>query len=228
MPYFPGQWFPKREEETCNGLFEASMLALLKPWRTLADLKQENQSFHDAFNIFVANAPAETCWIMKNVQFFHECSKSARQHNTACESTSKSIQSTVYTEHDTETEEQSLEDMDADPNQFDRLISEEDIYQVLDQPYSPCKQLFAEAAIDIGMGVGVLRDDEYSTAYPQAAPLANDDDLQQFQRWEAVLQNIPDETTAITSLSKTQNLLPLVKLPIPMEIDSEPTVFTIP
>ena len=32
MPYFPGRWFPKQDLEDENGLFEASMLALLKPW----------------------------------------------------------------------------------------------------------------------------------------------------------------------------------------------------
>ena len=31
MPHFPGQWFPKREEENSNDLSEVSMLALLKP-----------------------------------------------------------------------------------------------------------------------------------------------------------------------------------------------------
>ena len=32
MPYFPGRWFLKQDLEDENGLFEASMLALLKPW----------------------------------------------------------------------------------------------------------------------------------------------------------------------------------------------------
>ena len=86
MPYFLGQWFPKREEENSNGLFEASMLALLKPWRKITDLKQEIQSFREALDMFVTNAPAETCWIIRNVQFFHECSDSVRRCTMAPES----------------------------------------------------------------------------------------------------------------------------------------------
>jgi hypothetical protein len=58
MPYFPGQWFPKKDDENTNGLFEASMLALLKPWRSLLDLKSSHETFRDAFDAFVAHAPA--------------------------------------------------------------------------------------------------------------------------------------------------------------------------
>jgi hypothetical protein len=228
MPYFPGPWFPKREEENCNGLFEASMLALFKPWRTMADLKQENRSFREAFDIFVANAPAETCQIIRNVQFFHECSEGARQRTEADESTVELTQATVWTELNLEMVEGSPEDTDTNSNLFDRLISEEDIFRVLDQPYSPREQLFAEAVIAIGMEAGVLQGDEYSAAYPQVAPLANKSDLQRFQTWEAVLHSVPDKTTAITPLSEAQDLLSLGELLMSMDVDSEPTAFAIP
>jgi hypothetical protein len=39
MPYFPGHWFPERDDDFDNSLYHASMLALLKPWRSLRDLK---------------------------------------------------------------------------------------------------------------------------------------------------------------------------------------------
>jgi hypothetical protein len=228
MPYFLGPWFPKREEENCNGLFEASMLALFKPWRTMADLKQENRSFREAFDIFVANTLAETCQIIRNVQFFHECSEGARQCTEADESAVELTQATVWTELNLEMVEGSPEDMDTNSNLFDRLIFEEDIFQVLDQPYSPREQLFAEAAIAIGMEAGVLRGDEYSAAYPQVAPLANKSNLQRFQTWEAVLHSVPDKTTAITPLSEAQDLLSLGELLVSMDVDSEPMAFAIP
>ena len=123
----------------------------------------------------------------------------------APESNIDTNRTTVWTEFDSETMGQSLEAMDADSNQIDSFISEKDIYQVLNQPYSPCEQLFTEAAITIGTEAGVLQDDEYSATYPQAAPLANDKDLQQFQIWELVLCNAPNETTEITSSSKAHD-----------------------
>ena len=57
MPYFPGRWFAKRDDDEENGLFHASMLALLKPWRSLQNLKRPGQSFRDAFNEFMSTAP---------------------------------------------------------------------------------------------------------------------------------------------------------------------------
>ena len=79
MPYFPGQWFPKQDPEDCNGLFKASMLALFKPWRSLTDLKQPEQTFQEAFQDFICEAPFETRRVIKNVQFFHECCEHATQ-----------------------------------------------------------------------------------------------------------------------------------------------------
>ena len=180
MPHFLGQWFPIREEENSNGLFEVSMLALLKPWRMIADLKQDNESFREAFDNFVADTPAETCQIIRNVEFFHECSDSARQRTVTHGTGIKTNQTTVWTEFESETVEDSLEVTDTDPDQFSNLISEKDIYHVLNNPYSPREQLFAEVAITIGTETGVLRDDEYSATYPHTAPLANDNDLLQF------------------------------------------------
>ena len=227
MPHFPGQWFPKREEENSNGLFEASMLALLKPWRTIADLKQDNESFREAFDNFVADAPAETCRIIRNVEFFHECSDSARQRTVAHGTGIETNQTTVWTEFESETVEDSLEVTDTDPDQFSNLISEKDIYHVLDNPYSPREQLFAEVAITIGTETGVLRDDEYSAAYPHAAPLANDNDLLRFRTWESVLRNEPDETADIASSSEAHDVLSLGDLPVIMDLDSEPTAMAI-
>ena len=79
MPYFPGQWFPKKNPDDCNGIFEASMLALLKPWRSLTDLKRPNQTFREAYDDFLCEASSETCRIIKNIQYFHECGEHARQ-----------------------------------------------------------------------------------------------------------------------------------------------------
>lgn len=82
MPYFPGRWFAKRDDDEENGLFQASMLALLKPWRSLQNLKQPGQTFHDAFNEFVSTAARESLTIIENIQFFHECADSARKDRT--------------------------------------------------------------------------------------------------------------------------------------------------
>ena len=77
MPYFPGQWLPKRDEDDSSGLFEASMLALLKPWRLLTDLKTFHESFADAFLLFLSTAPQHIQNTIDNIQFYHECADKA-------------------------------------------------------------------------------------------------------------------------------------------------------
>ncbi len=60
MPYFPGPWFAKRDKENINGLFEASMLALLKLWRLLMDLKKGTETFRYVFTNFLSQSSNST------------------------------------------------------------------------------------------------------------------------------------------------------------------------
>ncbi|KAH8976856.1 hypothetical protein EDB86DRAFT_2768594, partial [Lactarius hatsudake] len=78
MPYFPGLWFAKRDNTTENGLFKASMLALLKPWHSLSTLKTEEESFRHAFDKFMSHAANNVRTTVSNIKFFHQCSDSAR------------------------------------------------------------------------------------------------------------------------------------------------------
>ena len=57
MPYFPGHWFPRDDDTQQNHLYCASVLALLKPWRNLGDLKDPLQSFQMAYKLFIASSP---------------------------------------------------------------------------------------------------------------------------------------------------------------------------
>ena len=231
MPYFPGQWFAKRDEEDCNGLFEASMLALLKPWRTVAELKHVNQTFREAYEDFVATVPTETRRIIKNIQFFHECSESARQRSQTDENAHDAVEATVWTDVDANLIEAQELDVPEERAQaeFNHLISEADIDRVLNQPFSPREQLFAEVAITIGLEAGVLREDEFCAAYPQPATRATDRHLRQFQEWKSILDN--SDPDPLESSSDTGDVLPIHAFDIGKEgynSVEEPAAFTIP
>lgn len=73
MPYFPGPWFPKRDPNDENGLFEACMLTLLKPWRSLGSIKSEHNSFCSALDSFLSISPNHVHQMIQNIKFFHEC-----------------------------------------------------------------------------------------------------------------------------------------------------------
>jgi len=90
MPYFLSQWFPKCDHKNVNSLFEASMLALLKPWRSLTDLKTENKTFQHAFNNFIENASDDICITIENIEFFHQCLESVHSYATSTAHADKS------------------------------------------------------------------------------------------------------------------------------------------
>lgn len=71
MSYFPGPWLPRRNEKQTYPLYCASMLALFKPWRSLAELKPTHLTFEDAFNTFTAAASAQVLQIIDNIQYFY-------------------------------------------------------------------------------------------------------------------------------------------------------------
>ncbi|KAG8216548.1 hypothetical protein J3R82DRAFT_6696, partial [Butyriboletus roseoflavus] len=52
IPYFRGQWFPCAHETDNLALYHISTLALFKPWRDLAKLKQSTVTFQEAYEQF--------------------------------------------------------------------------------------------------------------------------------------------------------------------------------
>ena len=59
LPNIVGRWFPKRDPTLPqHAYYCASMLMLLKPWRSLDDLKPHGQTWVQAFDDFYEQAPA--------------------------------------------------------------------------------------------------------------------------------------------------------------------------
>lgn len=126
MPYFPGPWFSKQDMQDDNGIFEVSMLALLKPWRSLTNLKDPNQSFCDAYNDFLDNASYDTCHLMRNVQFFHECGEHAQSHEQIIETADEPAPTTAWTNIEQVPDGPSL-DEDVSKTNFEKFVMEDDI-----------------------------------------------------------------------------------------------------
>ena len=54
LPNIVGPWLPQRDgEDSTRPYYYASMLALLKPWRELEDLKRDDENWEFAFNTFM-------------------------------------------------------------------------------------------------------------------------------------------------------------------------------
>lgn len=191
MPYIPGQWFPKRDETKNDFLFEAAMLAFLKPWRTVRDLKTETETFEHAFNEFVSNATRDQLFTVQNIEFYYECSKSAEEHQNLreAEDFNPNYNSSVDHENDIPVEEAANLIGDGDPVISE--VSEDDIERALQNPFSGREQLYADIAIDVGLETGALDNAQSWILVDQRARPANADQLVSFREWEDALKNGP-------------------------------------
>ena len=189
MPYFPGFWFPKQDTSNANGLFEAAMLALLQPWRSLRDLKEDRQSFQDAYQSFLSNTSDEIRGTIDNIQFYHDCSQSAFLHKESGEQLSEPVDEHITpsdsAEPDCDDNENNCTDV------FEGIITEHDIECALDRPFSNRELLYADLAISIGKEYGVLKEDEYALALHAPAAVPNVEQRTHFDIWANCLANLP-------------------------------------
>ena len=82
LPNFVGHYFPRRDEPKTYDFYCASLLALLKPWRNLhTDLKDEDESWSEAYEKFLESAPKHIHRIVSGIQYFHECDTAAKEDN---------------------------------------------------------------------------------------------------------------------------------------------------
>ena len=192
MPYFPGAWFPKRNDNDENGLFHASMLALLKPWRSVRDLKRDNQNFRDAFNTFQLHASPASLSIIENVQFYHECADSAKDHyNATHDDSDPNVSNANGNDDDEEIIPEFVEDEHSDIVQS--FISDEDVEKAIDCPFSARELLNADVAIAIGQESGAFVVEEFELACNHPAYPATVEDLERFDAWELSVSKIDDE-----------------------------------
>ena len=78
LPNVIGHWFPRRDREDEEELYYATILALLRPWRDLGELKDDGRSWKEAGLLFLETATQRQRDIIAGMQFYYD-SKSAAQ-----------------------------------------------------------------------------------------------------------------------------------------------------
>ncbi|KAH9026126.1 hypothetical protein EDB85DRAFT_1893542 [Lactarius pseudohatsudake] len=201
MPYFTGQWFPKHNENDENGLFFALMLALLKPWTSLADIKHEHETFREAFLNFVSGCSDNTLSTIANIEFYHEYCEGARHDNNANDGTGATDDHTNrFSDNFDTVADPQLNDVPIE-NSFKQPITEQEILTAIDRPFAPPELLHADIAISIGMSCRALSEEQYTVAYHAPAQSATSDHMNLFPHWEQLL-NPCNELTLFPSPAK--------------------------
>ena len=78
LPNFIGQWFPRRDRIDKEDYYYAVILALLRPWRNLQELKVGNKTWKDEGLTFLQTATRRQLNIVAGMQFFYNCKSKAQ------------------------------------------------------------------------------------------------------------------------------------------------------
>ena len=78
LPQISGPWFPWQDDPLVYNFYCACMLALLKPWRIAGDLKNDDESWAEALEKFIASSPVIMRRILAGIQYYYD-SKAATE-----------------------------------------------------------------------------------------------------------------------------------------------------
>ncbi|KAG2337318.1 hypothetical protein BDR05DRAFT_1005132 [Suillus weaverae] len=177
------------------------MLALLKPWRHIADIKKPTDSFSSTFNDFAMHAPQVITRILANIQYFHECSdkaKSEREKDFSCNFASPNtgdhldddtdeimLKEDEKVEDDEDISEDDIMLKEDEKVEDDEDISEDDIMQAMEGSVNAREILYAEVALNIAEEFQFFDEDNYPiTIINHPARPASHKDLQQSLDWQ--------------------------------------------
>ncbi|KIK53153.1 hypothetical protein GYMLUDRAFT_146703, partial [Collybiopsis luxurians FD-317 M1] len=81
VPVPIGPALPRRDREIVYERYSRLMLIFFKPWRSPSDLREDNQSWSQAFEAFIkTQCDVQTRKIINNMQLLHECRDSRDDH----------------------------------------------------------------------------------------------------------------------------------------------------
>lgn len=80
MPDIIGPFFPNAKGDR-QELYFASMLALLRPWRELNDIKSSDQTFQTAYFTFRVTASEADLNIISGIQYHYDCKNASTDRN---------------------------------------------------------------------------------------------------------------------------------------------------
>ncbi|CUA71576.1 Structural maintenance of chromosomes protein 4 [Rhizoctonia solani] len=87
LPNIVGPQFARQSDPTQEEIYAISMLVLLKPWRSLSDLKSPEQSWSEALGAFVLTADQHVRDILDNIEHYHTCRTAAEEKQQASDLT---------------------------------------------------------------------------------------------------------------------------------------------
>jgi hypothetical protein len=182
LPQFVGRWLPRNDRPNERELYCASILALLKPWADMSDLKTDTETFDQSFQFFIAGSSKKTKDIIENIQYYYECYDGAvRRREEGGETT---------VEYEAEARP---EDLTSDSLVYQSeitQITEEDIECAYESRLAMRERLYAEAAMNTAVKHGVFADVKVHTVFLPTAEKADAEQMIMFEAWGEQLRAV--------------------------------------
>lgn len=186
LPRISGSWFPRHNGGTDNNLHNACMLALLRPWRMLQELKEENETFNSAYNNMVASLSREHRNFITNAQYYYECVDDAKNdtQSTPREGAATDF-ATSYGNYETE--------WDLSDSEKEHVDYEEEMEELIKiaklRRRQARERLFGDAAVDEGFRCGFFLDATEYEPIDQAHRATGREEAEKIRRWEKELKS---------------------------------------
>lgn len=202
IPSTRGGFYPTHTDPDTLDFFRASMLTICKPWRSMKDLKAANETWEEAYDAFLREAPKRIHHIISGVKYHYDSRTSASIHREREEGITQSgrrrRRRNAYEdlEHDNELEdEEELTDLERQ-----RLL------KALEDLEHSREEVHGDEALEIARSAGVFRFEgrDWSVEGTQGGT-ATGDDLANLQRWQAQLKSKVVEVDPIVSANSVMD-----------------------
>ncbi|KAF6745923.1 ATP-dependent DNA helicase PIF1 [Ephemerocybe angulata] len=201
LPRIVGRWFPRNNDPKTYELYCASMLMLLKPWRTLRDLKEDDGTFRQAFDAMMDSADDWTRRVVDNIQYYYDCSDDAQAEATEKKN---SMSYGVPLEEDLRERYGIVFEGDVDPLAG---LKEDDVEVAAQGAMSQRDQDYVQQGLLVAFGSGIMElPDGLHTVHEGVAGHAKDDDLDTIKAWDKRLKAYTREHGGLLEAEAAEDL----------------------
>ncbi|KAJ6501537.1 hypothetical protein C8R47DRAFT_1067864 [Mycena vitilis] len=188
LPQFIGTWFPRPDNDE---YYCANILTLLKPWHDLGDLQAPDGTFRTTFDEFMLTAGVRERRIIQNINYFHECTDSAKENQSA----PLELISGTADLHDDVRREMEQEEIDA----WQVPLTEADVEIARNEKYDAREFLYGHGAMLVAESMGIFDDQHKGPLSGAVCDKATPAEALVYQKWGETLKTLSKKEALVTS-----------------------------
>lgn len=183
IPRFSGPWVASSNDENNREFYAASMLLLFKPWRSLKDLKQDEETFDKSWCGAEQMLSGRERRLVENFEFYHDCWAAAtlkRDMERAGEEVSQFDfkPPEPWTGIDLEPQDEGDDDNDRDdPFWIPDHITEAMIQEARERQVAMRETIFAQGALQEAHEYGIFKTKNLTCKRGPIARIAHEDEI---------------------------------------------------